>query len=99
MNAQDLDDRVHAATPIVRAAGKLALEYFNDRAGLTIEHKGQQDLVSIADRAVEDLIRRELARLFPEDAVLGEEGGGDGDAARTWVLDPIDGTFNFLKGI
>lgn len=99
MNAQELDARLEAVTPVVRAAGRLALQYFNDRAGLTIEHKGQQDLVSIADRAVEDLIRRELAALFPDDAVLGEEGGGGGDADRTWVLDPIDGTFNFLKGI
>ena len=99
MNAQELDDRLEAAIPIVRAAGRMALDYFNDRAGLTIEHKGQQDLVSIADRAVEDLIRGELGTLFPDDAVLGEEGGGGGDADRTWVLDPIDGTFNFLKGI
>ena len=99
MNAQELDARLEAVTPVVRAAGRLALQYFNDRAGLTIEHKGQQDLVSIADRAVEDLIRGELATLFPDDAVLGEEGGGGGDADRTWVLDPIDGTFNFLKGI
>ncbi len=99
MTPQELDDRMHAATPIVHAAGRLALDYFNDRAQLQIEHKGQQDLVSIADRAVEELIRRELAALFPDDAVLGEEGGGSGEAARTWVLDPIDGTFNFLKGI
>jgi myo-inositol-1(or 4)-monophosphatase len=98
MNAEQLDARLEAAIPIVRAAGRLALEHFRNRAALLIEHKGQQDLVSIADRAVEDLIRAELARLWPEDAVLGEEGGGD-DASRTWVLDPIDGTFNFLKGI
>jgi myo-inositol-1(or 4)-monophosphatase len=99
MNARDLDDRLEAAIPIVRAAGRLALDYFNGRDALTIEHKGQQDLVSVADRAVEELIRGELAAAFPDDAVLGEEGGGAGEAARTWVLDPIDGTFNFLKGI
>jgi myo-inositol-1(or 4)-monophosphatase len=101
MTAQrhELEDRLQAATGIIRAAGQLALGYFRDRAALTIEHKGQQDLVSIADRAVEDLIRQELAALFPGDAVLGEEGGGGDDASRTWVLDPIDGTFNFLKGL
>ena len=99
MIARDLDERLEAAIPIVRAAGRLALDYFNDRDALTIEHKGQQDLVSVADRAVEELIRGELAAVFPDDAVLGEEGGGAGEAARTWVLDPIDGTFNFLKGI
>ena len=73
MNAQELDDRLAAAIPIVRAAGALALDYFNDRGGLAIEHKGQQDLVSIADRAVEELIRGELATAFP-----GRRGAGRG---------------------
>ncbi|MEK0081564.1 inositol monophosphatase family protein [Benzoatithermus flavus] len=98
MDPQELDARLEAAIPAVRAAGRLALEHFLNRDRLAIEHKGQQDLVSIADRAVEDLLRRELNALFPEDAILGEEGGGE-DAPRSWVLDPIDGTFNFLKGI
>ena len=76
MNAQELDDRLQAATPVVRAAGRLALQYFNDRAGLAIEHKGQQDLVSIADRAVEDLIRGELAKLIRRALELGKGGTG-----------------------
>ena len=99
MNPKELDERLAAAIPIVRAAGELALGFFRDRESLTIEHKGQQDLVSIADRAVEDLLRERLAAAFPGDDVLGEEGGGEGTADRTWVLDPIDGTFNFLKGM
>lgn len=101
MSARDLDMRLAAATDIVRDAGRLALDYFRRRDALKIEHKGQQDLVSVADRAVEDLIRRELGRHFPADGILGEEGGleDDGGTARLWVLDPIDGTFNFLRGI
>lgn len=99
MTEADLDAQLAAAVPIVRDAGQLALRYFRERDGLTIERKGQQDLVSIADRAVEDFLRDRLATAFPGDAVLGEEGGGSDAAARTWVLDPIDGTFNFLKGI
>lgn len=95
----DLDAQLAAATPIVRSAGALALDFFRRRGSLAVEHKGQQDLVSVADRAVEDLMREGLAAAFPGDAVLGEERGGDGNASRTWVLDPIDGTFNFLKGI
>lgn len=98
MDPHELDERLEAMTDIIRQAGHLALDFFRDRDALAIEHKGQQDLVSIADRAVEELIRAELAARFPEDAVLGEEGGGEA-APRTWVLDPIDGTFNFLKGI
>ena len=99
MTPQELDERLAAAIPIVRAAGELALRFFRDRGSLAIEHKGQQDLVSIADRAVEDLLRERLAAAFPGDDVLGEEAGGAGTADRTWVLDPIDGTFNFLKGV
>lgn len=99
MTPQELDAQLDAATPIVRAAGALALDYFRNRATLAIEHKGQQDLVSIADRHVEELLRERLEAAFPGDAVLGEEGGGGDTAHRTWVLDPIDGTFNFLKGI
>jgi myo-inositol-1(or 4)-monophosphatase len=98
IDPQELDARLEAVTPVIRAAGRLALHHFLNRDRLAIEHKGQQDLVSIADRAVEEMIRKELSALFPEDAILGEEGGG-GDAPRSWVLDPIDGTFNFLKGI
>jgi myo-inositol-1(or 4)-monophosphatase len=98
MSQDELDKRQAAMTAIIKDAGRLALDFFQDRGSLAVEHKGQQDLVSVADRAVEDLIRNELAARFPDDAVLGEEGGG-GDAPRTWVLDPIDGTFNFLKGI
>ena len=69
-------------------------------ASLTIEHKGQQDLVSIADRAVEELIRQRAGGAFP--GRRRARRGGRRRAAtadRTWVLDPIDGTFNFLKGI
>ena len=99
MTAQELDDRLEAAIPIVRAAGRWRSTTSTTAASLAIEHKGQQDLVSIADRTVEELMRERLAVAFPGDAVLGEEGGGAGDAPRTWVLDPIDGTFNFLKGI
>ena len=100
MNAHDLDTRLAAAVDIVRAAGRLALDYFRRRDALEIEHKGRQDLVSVADRAVEDLIRRELGRHFPEDGILGEEGGleDDGGTSRFWVLDPIDGTFNYAAG-
>ena len=99
MTPADLDAQLAAAVPIVRDAGQLALRYFRERDSLTIEHKGHQDLVSIADRSVEDFLRERLVEVFPGDAVLGEEGGGSDGAARTWVLDPIDGTFNFLKGI
>jgi myo-inositol-1(or 4)-monophosphatase len=82
-----------------RAAGALALDFFRNRERLAVEHKGKQDLVSIADREVEALIRRErLAAQFAGDAFVGEEEGGV-EADRLWVIDPIDGTLNFLRGL
>lgn len=94
----EIDERLEAAKEVARRAGALALAHFRGRDGLKVERKGRQDLVSRADREVEDLIRAELGRAFPGDAFLGEEGGGE-EAASLWVIDPIDGTMNFLKGI
>ena len=101
MTDRDLDLRLLAACAIVREAGKLAYDYFGKRAQLEIEHKGMQDLVSLADRAVEDLIRKRLSGAFPDDDLLGEEGGGAArrPGAGLWVIDPIDGTANFLRGM
>ena len=101
MTDRDLDLRLLAACAIAREAGKLAYDYFGRRAQLEIEHKGMQDLVSVADRAVEDLIRARLSGAFPDDDLLGEEGGGAArrPGAGLWVIDPIDGTANFLRGM
>ncbi|MGH6919277.1 MAG: inositol monophosphatase family protein, partial [Geminicoccaceae bacterium] len=101
MTDRDLDLRLLAACAIVREAGKLAYDYFGRRAQLEIEHKGMQDVVSIADRAVEELIRERLSSNFPDDDLLGEEGGAAPrrPGAGLWVIDPIDGTANFLRGM
>jgi myo-inositol-1(or 4)-monophosphatase len=95
----DLSRKLAVATDVIASAGRLARDYFDRRHELTVEHKGRQDLVSIADRSVEELIRAELGKAFPEDAFLGEEGGGSGTEQALWVIDPIDGTMNFLRGI
>ncbi|WP_448187836.1 inositol monophosphatase family protein [Azospirillum sp. sgz301742] len=95
---REFDRRLAAGAAVAREAGWLARRYFERRAELTVEIKGPQDLVSVADRAVEELIRTRLAALFPEDAVVGEEAGGPA-ASRVWVVDPIDGTQNFLRGL
>jgi myo-inositol-1(or 4)-monophosphatase len=101
MTDRDLDLRLLTARAIVREAGKLAHDYFSRRAQLEIEHKGMQDVVSIADRAVEELIRERLSNAFPDDDLLGEEGGAAPrrPCAGLWVIDPIDGTANFLRGV
>lgn len=94
-------ERYVAAQRIARAAGALALDYFRNRAKLVVELKGPADFVSHADRDVENLIRRELATAFPDDAFLGEEtaAGFAGPATCCWIVDPIDGTHNFLRGV
>jgi myo-inositol-1(or 4)-monophosphatase len=96
-----LDLRLLAACAIVREAGQLARDYFLRREALEIEFKGPQDLVSIADRSVEDVIRGHLSHSFSDDDVIGEEGGyaTDRGGDHVWVIDPIDGTANFLRGV
>lgn len=66
---------------------------------LHIETKPDLTLVSDADRAAEELIRGQLARTRPRDAVVGEEEGTTGRGPRRWVIDPIDGTHNYVRGV
>jgi len=101
MTESEIGERFEAVRSIARAAGRLANDYFAHRERLEIEVKGPTDYVSHADRDVENTIRRELARLFPRDTFLGEETASlfDGPIDRCWVVDPIDGTHNFLRGV
>ncbi|PVB63378.1 inositol monophosphatase family protein [Labrenzia sp. 011] len=93
-------ERLDFAETLSRKAGELGLEYFRKLDTLTVTQKGHQDLVSEADRNVETLIRGEIAKAYPQDAILGEEHGmEEGTSGYTWVTDPIDGTANFVAGI
>lgn len=84
---------------IARAAGEIALSHFRSLADLPVERKGHLDLVTKADREVEDFLIDRLLEAFPDDGVYGEERGVmAGTSGRTWVIDPIDGTFNFVRG-
>jgi myo-inositol-1(or 4)-monophosphatase len=101
MAADALELRLLAACAVVREAGQIARDFFMRREQLEIEHKGMQDLVSIADRQVEEAIRRHIAAAFPEDGIIGEEGETiePPSGAGSWIIDPIDGTANFLRGM
>jgi myo-inositol-1(or 4)-monophosphatase len=94
----ELGARAACARDLAHAAGQLALRYFDRELACAAERKGPQDWVSAADRAVEAHIRSTLARAFPGDAMLGEESGGRA-ADELWVVDPIDGTLNFVHGM
>jgi len=99
MSEPDAADRAAFAGALAREAGALAWRYFTGELAFTAESKGErQDWVSIADHAVERHIRAALADRFPADAMLGEEDGGT-VAERLWVVDPIDGTLNFVHGM
>jgi len=93
-----ITERLAFAKSLAREAGALALRFFHRDLDFTALAKGPQDWVSAADYEVESLIRARLAAAFPTDSMLGEEaGGGLGDAL--WVVDPIDGTINFVHGV
>ena len=94
-------ERYDVARTIAAQAGRRAEEYFRRFRDLRIETKGPQDLVSEADREVELFIRREVASRFPEDGVVGEEfsPAKSRKCDFLWVIDPIDGTANFVRGI
>jgi myo-inositol-1(or 4)-monophosphatase len=85
---------------ICHEAGRVAKQFFDQQDTLKIDKKGHQDFVSQADREVETLVRRRLGEAFPDDGIVGEEHAPTpGTSGFTWVIDPIDGTTNFINGI
>lgn len=97
--ASQIKIRHQYAQTVVPHAAERALGLFRDRASLNIEVKGLQDWVSNADKSVEDQIRAALMDAYPDDGIVGEEHGRVvGSSGFTWVIDPIDGTTNFVSG-
>src|SRR5262249_5038203 len=79
-------------------AGQLALRYFD--TGLAVEWKGDMTPVTVADREAEALLRSRLLGAFPQDGFLGEESGGTPRTSGVrWIIDPIDGTRSFVRGV
>lgn len=94
-----LDLRLELAVSMARAAGELTLAAFRS-PDLEIERKSDGSPVTAADRAAERLLRGRIAAAFPGDAVLGEEEGSTaGTSGFAWILDPIDGTESFVRGV
>jgi myo-inositol-1(or 4)-monophosphatase len=93
----------HELLAVAREAARAAADELTRRFGRSAEGVRSKstptDLASEADDAAETAIRDVLARLRPHDAILGEEGGATGDGDLRWVVDPLDGTINFLFGI
>src|SRR5215510_445652 len=93
-----MDDVLDAAIAAARAAGEIALHYF--RTNLTVEIKADRTPVTRADRECEAKIVEILSTHFPDHGFLGEElGERSGAGHARWIIDPIDGTKNFIRGI
>lgn len=86
------------AADLAYRAGRLTLGYFN--VGLRPDFKPDDTPVTAADRAAEELIRHEIEKAYPGHAILGEEFGEDETASsHRWLIDPIDGTKSFMRGV
>lgn len=86
------------ALEMANIADSISLERFNAQ-DLRVETKPDQSPVTDADRSVEQTLKALLAEKAPNDALIGEEYGTHGSASRTWIIDPIDGTANFMRGV
>lgn len=92
------DDDLRLAHVLADAADDLSMQRFR-ALDLRVETKPDLTPVTEADQAVEETLRSVLSRARPRDAVVGEEYGKTGNSSRVWVLDPIDGTKNYVRGV
>src|SRR5262249_757498 len=94
----DWRNRYEVAVALAQRAGQRALSYF--AGNFQVELKEDQSPVTIADRESEQLLRSTLKAAFPKDGFLGEEYGDEpGTSGYRWIIDPIDGTRNFVRAI
>jgi histidinol-phosphatase len=92
-------DLLETAVELVRRAGAMTMEWFQSST-LVIDRKGDGTPVTEADRAAERFLREEIARRYPDDAIVGEEEDDrEGTSGREWIIDPIDGTKAFTHGV
>ena len=90
------EDTRSIAVAAAQEAGRIIRAHGGD--ALTVQHKGAVDLVTQVDLACEEAIRALLQARSPGVAILAEEGGGPWDATTRWIVDPLDGTTNFVHG-
>lgn len=98
MDVHELKSALDFAERAAIEAGKITLEHFG--TGVAVDWKADRSPVTIADRKAEECLRRLIGKEFPDHAILGEEFGEDrGGAEYRWVVDPIDGTRAFIRGV
>lgn len=89
---------VNVAVKAARAAGNIILRNLNRVEGLNVEEKSRHDYVSEVDKMAEAEIIKELRRAYPDHGFLAEESGQKGRTEKVWIIDPLDGTHNYLRG-
>jgi myo-inositol-1(or 4)-monophosphatase len=95
----ELDEISRVALAAIHRAAKLLAKRFGDTGSLQVERKGAFDYVTDVDRASEDIIVAAIRDYFPDHAILAEErSAGHLPSGLTWVVDPLDGTTNFIHG-
>lgn len=100
MSEHAIAERLNFAKELTVEAGQKAQGFFKEIGALVVEEKGAQDFVSNADLAVETFIRERLNAAYPDDGIVGEEHANQASrSGYTWVIDPIDGTANFVNAI
>lgn len=92
-----MHEAVAAAIQAAQAGGEIAMKYY--RGGFQVTIKPDQTPVTQADREAEQAIKAVLRRAFPDHGFLGEEFGEEGPKDRRWIIDPIDGTRNFIRRV
>ena len=93
-----LETLMQAVHEAAQLAGAVAMKHY--RTGIEVEFKGDGSPVTVADRSAEESVRAWIRARFPDDGLLGEEFGEHvGSSGRRWILDPIDGTKAFVRGV
>ena len=91
---------LNIAVRAARTAGNIIARGYEKRDELLTEAKGENDFVTQIDKEAEQAIIEKIKQSYPDHSFLGEEGGRvEGDDTFTWIIDPLDGTTNFIKGI
>lgn len=93
-----MNPTLNIAIRAARAAAKLLLRYYERVDQIKPQSKGRNDFVSEVDRGAEQVIIQELRARFPNHAILAEESGAQGQSDFEWIIDPLDGTTNYLHG-
>lgn len=93
-----MEAMLNVAVMAARRGGDTLIRNINKIEKMRIEEKGRNDFVSDADRAAESAVIETIKRHYPNHAILAEESGQQGDSDHVWVIDPLDGTTNYLHG-